>query len=153
VVNSAKGGSSNDFSERDLFYKILFDLKGDMNDLKKIVYELLKNNQNKSDVIKDNEAIIRRVMAGSDENDNDMPQVIISQRNEDNRNDDDEDLEHEILEPESVGSNENLSLEAKEEELIKKSLLRNNGKRKNAAKELGISERTLYRKIKQYELE
>jgi DNA-binding NtrC family response regulator len=153
VVNKSKSGGGNDFSERDLFYKILFDLKGDMNDLKKIVYELLKNNQNKSDVIKDNEAIIRRVMAGSDENDDDMPQVIISQRNNENRNDDDEDLEHEILEPESVGSNENLSLEAKEEELIKKALLRNNGKRKNAAKELGISERTLYRKIKQYELE
>jgi len=153
VVNKSKSGGGNDFSERDLFYKILFDLKGDMNDLKKIVYELLKNNQNKSDVIKDNEAIIRRVMAGSDENDDDIPQVIISQRNNENRNDDDEDLEHEILEPESVGSNENLSLEAKEEELIKKALLRNNGKRKNAAKELGISERTLYRKIKQYELE
>lgn len=153
VVNNAKSGSSNDFSERDLFYKILFDLKGDMNDLKKIVYELLKNNQNKSDVIKDNEAIIRRVMAGSDENDDDRPQVIISQRNNENRNNEDEDLDHIIVEPESVGNNENLSLDAKEEELIKKALLRNNGKRKNAAKELGISERTLYRKIKQYELE
>jgi DNA-binding NtrC family response regulator len=153
VVNGSKSGSNSDFSERDLFYKILFDLKGDMNDLKKIVYELLKNNQNKADVIKDNEAIIRRVMAGSDEDDNDMPQVIISQRNEENIDTEEDHLEHIIVEHESVGTNENLSLEAKEEELIKKALLRNNGKRKRAAKELGISERTLYRKIKQYELE
>ena len=46
-----------------------------------------------------------------------------------------------------------LSLEAKEEELIRKALLKNNGRRKKAAKDLGISERTLYRKIKQYEIE
>ena len=65
-----------------------------------------------------------------------------------------DDGHHYIIEPEdSVNLEENLSLEDKEEELIKKALLRNNGKRKRAARDLGISERTLYRKIKQYELD
>ena len=66
-----------------------------------------------------------------------------------------EDLdEHFVIDDrDTVGENEVLSLEAKEEELIRKALLKNSGRRKKAAQELGISERTLYRKIKQYEID
>ena len=68
--------------------------------------------------------------------------------------DEDDDYQHIVVEErDTVSENEDLSLEAKEEELIRKALLKNNGRRKRAAKELGISERTLYRKIKQYEID
>ena len=147
VVPGNHGRLNQDFSERDIFYKVLFDLKADMQDLKKVVYELLMGNQNRAEVLKENEAIIRRVMSsGRDETD--TPEITIS------RPHNDADLSEPIvIAHESVGTDENLSLGAKEEELIRKALLRNNNKRKKAAEELGISERTLYRKIKEYELD
>jgi DNA-binding NtrC family response regulator len=149
VIAGSRPGTSSDFSERDLFYKVLFDLKGDMNDLKKIVYELLKNNQTRSEIIKDNEAIIKRVLSQPEDEDGQQQEVIISRRQEENTRHDD----HIIIEPnETVNIEENLSLGDKEREMIKKALLKNNGKRKKAADDLGISERTLYRKIKEYDI-
>lgn len=144
-----QGGTrpNQDFSERDIFYKVLFDLKADMQDLKKVVYELLMGNQPRTEVIKENEAIIRRVMTSGGE-DSDNPEITISRPNSDT-----ELSEPIVIAHESVSTDENLSLGAKEEELIRKALLRNNNKRKRAAEELGISERTLYRKIKEYQLD
>ncbi|MBT8187149.1 MAG: sigma-54-dependent Fis family transcriptional regulator [Croceitalea sp.] len=156
IVGSEKSGS--DFSnEREILYKVLFDMKGDLNDLKKLTLELLKNNDSEK-VQEENENLIRKIY-GSKEN---------------QYENDDVDLAEEVLElpeplvenspttvnaqedryhfAEEIEEEETLSLQQKEIELIKKSLERNRGKRKAAASELGISERTLYRKIKQYDL-
>jgi transcriptional regulator with PAS, ATPase and Fis domain len=136
------------YSERDLFYKLLFDMKGDLNDLKKVVLELLKNNQSTDTVIHGNEKFINKMISETTNSDPVENNIIISRvENEPNFNE-------QFIEPEeSVNVEENLSLEDKEQELIKKALLKNNGRRNKAAQELGISERTLYRKIKQYDLE
>lgn len=141
-----------DFSERDIFYKVLFDLKSDMNDLKKIVLELLNSSKSTDEVLEDNQAAIRRVLTDSEPSE-DTARLLVSKTDEAAKAQEAEEHPYVIEEDSSVNMEENLSLEAKEEELIRKALLRNNGKRKRAAADLGISERTLYRKIKQYEIE
>ncbi len=136
----------SDVSERDIFYKVLIDLKNDVSELKKVVFGMIEDNEVSPEFVENNKAIITRVL------DNDYsrtePNILPSRPT----NDDVED--HYVIEDrDSVSENEVLSLEAKEEELIRKALLKNNNRRKKAAQELGISERTLYRKIKQYEIE
>ena len=150
VVSHTK--SDTDFSsEREILYKVLFDMKGDLNDLKKLTMELMKSGDVK-DVQKENESLIQKIY-GEDESPNDVEVLSIPQQSDT--------LEPEIVtQPvqdkyhfaEEVEEEETLSLHDKELELIKKSLERHQGKRKLAAAELGISERTLYRKIKQYDL-
>jgi transcriptional regulator with PAS, ATPase and Fis domain len=131
-------------TERELLYKILFDMKSDMNDLKKLVLEIMQKGTIDSDVHENNAHIIQKLY-------NDEPKVIhkedIPKPVLDHVRRQEEDIQdtEEIIE-------ESLSLESKERELILKALLRHKGKRKNAAQELGISERTLYRKIKEYNL-
>ena len=149
--------SESDFSnEREILYKVLFDMKNDLNDLKKLTLELMKNGST-SEVRKENEGLIQKIYG--DENDTSGYEEAI------------EDLEVLSIAPpqsnpvesvsetgdkyhfaEEIEEEETLSLQDKELELIKKSLERHSGKRKLAAAELGISERTLYRKIKQYDL-
>lgn len=152
VIENEK--SESDFSsEREILYKVLFDMKSDLNDLKKLTMELMQNGVSKK-VKEDNESLIQKIY-GEDENDEVFheeettapvkllaisPEVtVVSEA----------DKYHFA---EDVEEEETLSLHDKELELIKKSLERNKGKRKAAAKELGISERTLYRKIKQFDL-
>ncbi len=155
VVGSEK--SESDFStEREILYKVLFDMKGDLNDLKKLTMELLKNNDSQK-VQEENEHLIQKIYGSEDkvlpiEEDEttnvlqlpepqvETAQAVVSKK---------EDLYYFA---EEIEEEETLSLQEKEIELIKKSLERNRGKRKAAATELGISERTLYRKIKQYDL-
>lgn len=160
VVSTSK--SSGDFSnEREILYKVLFDMKGDLNDLKKLTMELLKNNDSQK-VQKDNENLIRKIYGNEDEEDLEVdhdtqeePSMNMLHLPEPQKtehtftNDSYEDKYHFA---EEIQEEETLSLQEKEVELIKKSLERNRGKRKAAATELGISERTLYRKIKQYDL-
>lgn len=145
-----------DFSnEREILYKVLFDMKGDLNDLKKLTLELLKNNDS-GKVHKENEHLIRKIYGDGDEEfvEEDQTPLNVLQLPEPqaegirtkSQQEDKYHFAEEILEEET------LSLHDKEIELIKKSLDRNRGKRKAAADELGISERTLYRKIKQYDL-
>lgn len=149
--SNPSGGGSSDFSERDIFYKVLFDMKTEMTDLKKIVLELLKKSNSREEIVEGNEAIIQRVLSEAGESETNE---LTIHRSGESSSAVDSDHHHYIIEPEeSVSLEENLSLEDKEEELIRKALLRNNGKRKKAAQDLGISERTLYRKIKQYELD
>ncbi len=139
-------------SERDIFYKVLIDMKRDVNDLKKVVFGLLEGNldarQSMSNTMPNTPAtphvpatIVNPVYSES----NNAPNPIIIHHEEE----DDDDFQ----DAESYPSNQTLSLEAQEIEMIKRALVKNHGKRKKAADELGISERTLYRKIKQYELE
>ncbi len=155
VVKSSK--SESDFSsEREILYKVLFDMKSDLNDLKKLTMELMKNGNTK-DVEKENEHLIQKIYGDNDTVEDDFsfeeesvvenPEVlsIPEHVNEPATND-------KYHFAEEIEEEETLSLQDKELELIKKSLERHNGKRKLAAAELGISERTLYRKIKQYDL-
>jgi transcriptional regulator with PAS, ATPase and Fis domain len=141
-------GKESDVSERDIFYKVLIDLKKDVSELRKVVFGMLENSDSAEEFIEPNKASIARF----------IPQVTAQPETTDytpNTSDrTDEVYQHVVIEDkDSVGEHEVLSLEAKEEELIRKALLKNNGRRKKAAKDLGISERTLYRKIKQYEIE
>ena len=152
VVGSKK--SESDFSnEREILYKVLFDMKSDLNDLKKLTLELMQNGSSK--VQEANKGLIQKIYGKLEENtifeEEPRVEMLPNQNNliqEEFEDDDDENY----LFAETVDEEETLSLEAKEIELIKKSLERNKGKRKAAADELGISERTLYRKIKQYDL-
>jgi transcriptional regulator with PAS, ATPase and Fis domain len=147
--------SENDFStERDILYKVLFDMKSDLNDLKKLTLELMKNGAKVQDI---NPSLIQKVY-GSKESESEISfeeeprmNVIPTQTQSQQEEFDDEDDQN-YLDAETVEEEEVLKLEQKEIELIKKSLERHKGKRKAAADELGISERTLYRKIKQFDL-
>jgi transcriptional regulator with PAS, ATPase and Fis domain len=134
-------------SEREILYKILFDMKSDMNDLKKLVFDLIRRGEIDVTFQETNSGVIKNLfretgVKESGSGDTDTPSVDFSLNQ--NRNDI-QDTE-EIIE-------ESLSLADKEVEMIKKALGKYNGKRKMAAKELGISERTLYRKIKEYGME
>lgn len=154
VINTSKAES--DFSsEREILYKVLFDMKSDLNDLKKLTMELMKHG-NASDVQKNNEGLIQKIYGGNDEDTyddtvEDMEVLSIPEKTNHpiETVDTTSDKYHFA---EEVEEEETLSLHDKELELIKKSLERHQGKRKLAAAELGISERTLYRKIKQFDL-
>jgi len=133
-------------SEREILYKILFDMKSDMNDLKKLVYDLIQHGDSDIAVNESSTRIMKNLFRESQERsgaaiqDEDMTEFS-SRQGRDNIQDTEEIVE------------ESLSLADKEVEMIKKALEKFNGKRKLAANELGISERTLYRKIKEYGIE
>jgi transcriptional regulator with PAS, ATPase and Fis domain len=145
--------NKNDFStEREILYKVLFDMKSDLNDLKKLTLELMQNGVTK--VQETNSNLIKKIY-GSNEDDSEIefeeePRtgVITAQNNENNYQEQEDNYQF----AETVEEEEILKLEQREIEMIKKSLEKNKGKRKAAADELGISERTLYRKIKQFDL-
>ena len=150
VISDSK--KESDFStERDILYKVLFDMRSDLNDLKKLTLELMKNGTKVQDI---NPNLIQKIY-GSQENESEIDfeeeprtAVMTPAAREDNyQMQDDNYLFAETIEEEEI-----LRLEQKEIEMIKKSLEKNKGKRKAAADELGISERTLYRKIKQFDL-
>ncbi len=148
----------SDFStEREILYKVLFDMKADLNDLKKLTLDLMQSG-NTGKVQETNKNLIQRIY-GNGENDSHFeelhhdevyaPQKPVRQEPVVEHHHDDDDN---YLFAETVEEEETLRLDEKEIELIKKALERNKGKRKAAADELGISERTLYRKIKQFDL-
>ena len=140
-----KKQDTSDFSnEREILYKVLFDMKNDLNDLKKLTMELMKND-NMSEFQKNNENLIQKVYEQNNELKN-YPTINVN----DNQTKEIKDNNYQYVQ--ELDSQETLSLHDKELELIKKSLERHDGKRKLAAEELGISERTLYRKIKQFDL-
>ena len=134
-------------SEREILYKVLFDMKSDMNDLKKLVAQIMEKGSVSTDIEQENEGIIKKLYSTVD----DLPadaENLITQRSSVRKEREDE----HILDTEEIVE-ESLSLEDKEIELIIKALEKHNGKRKYAAQDLGISERTLYRKIKEYNIE
>ncbi|MBN2174091.1 MAG: sigma-54-dependent Fis family transcriptional regulator [Bacteroidales bacterium] len=139
-----KDSDNKDISERDLLYKVLFDMKKDIHDLKHVVGEILQNEDLTKDLQQNNAQLIKKLY------DNFEPAgESISDYNFHHTHDD------HVVEPieESEVIEESLSIQDKEIDLIKKALAKHNGKRKSAARELGISERTLYRKIKEYNIE
>jgi transcriptional regulator with PAS, ATPase and Fis domain len=133
-------------SEREILYKILFDMKNDMSDLKKLVYDLIQNGDTGSFSESDTRAI-KNLFRDSKV---DIPETKVTERPQVDfpvRK-----VRDDIVDTEEIVE-ESLSLAGKEVEMIRKALEKFNGKRKLAAHELGISERTLYRKIKEYGIE
>jgi len=143
VIENNDSKNTNFSTEREILYKVLFDMKQDMNDLKKLVFDLMK----KSEILKTDTNIIqnpdfnKRLDTMQDETEgakfpSEKPKMMTSSPIEDTE---------EYVE-------ESLSIAKKEKELIIKALKKYKGKRRAAAKELGVSERTLYRKIKEYQI-
>ncbi len=155
-----KDKEQSDFSnEREILYKVLFDMKSDLNDLKKLTLELMKNG-NTQDVREENKGLIKKIYDNDTEDSYEtveevmdvlqIPQKpIVASPEVTHTSTSINDAYHFA---EEIEEEETLSLHDKELELITKSLERHKGKRKAAAQELGISERTLYRKIKQFDL-
>lgn len=146
----------SDFSnEREILYKVLFDMKNDIHDLKKLTLELLKN-ANLEEVRSENEGLIQKIYGDSNLEEQDGDGLEILQIPAPIRKPDSAGEQEVKKDPyhfaQEVEEEESLSLQEKEVEMIKKALERNNGRRKPTAEELGISERTLYRKIKLYDL-
>ena len=147
TLDDIKEDNSSFSSEREILYKVLFDMKNDLNDLKKLTLELMQGDSS-SEVKEKNQGLIEKIY-GEDESKTDS-------NNMDFKSDIDIEVNPKINNSfdyaETIEEEETLSLHDKEVEMIKQALIRTNGRRKNAAKELGISERTLYRKIKQHNL-
>nr|WP_315156539.1 sigma-54 dependent transcriptional regulator [uncultured Flavobacterium sp.] len=144
--------SESDFNtEREILYKVLFDMKSDLHDLKKLTLELMQNGSSK--VQETNQNLIQKLYGSKSDSEIEFEEeprtAVITTQNIDNNY---QEPEENYLFAETIEEEEILKLEQKEIELIKKSLEKNKGKRKAAADELGISERTLYRKIKQFDL-
>ncbi|MEO9485411.1 MAG: sigma-54 dependent transcriptional regulator [Ekhidna sp.] len=150
-----KKDSEDNFTERDILYKVLFDMKSDMAELKKLVFKMLDGNDDEKEILEDHKSLFQNIDSShtrldeyhQEEHEPEEEPTLIIASNQDQYDSEVEDITH-VMEFE-----DSLSLEKKEKELIIRALRKNNNKRKYAAEDLGISERTLYRKIKQYELE
>jgi transcriptional regulator with PAS, ATPase and Fis domain len=139
--------AADNFSERELMYKFLFDMKKDLSDLKKLVVEIVRQGGNIS-LDADQSALMSKLYQ---EVGNEIPSSRILPPPTENTGVSYPDTEDQFYEAHEEVE-ESLSLEDREKELIQKALEKHRGKRKYAAAELGISERTLYRKIKEYNL-
>lgn len=144
-------GSADGFPEREILYKLLFDMKGDMHDLKQLVFELIRGNN-----LRVPETVNFRTVSSSS-----AAELIPTEPWSVATPDIYANTPHKERTPLIIDDkkydrgelvDESLALEDMEKDMIKKSLKRHGGRRKEAALELGISERTLYRKIKQYDI-
>ena len=136
LENSKKG-----YNERDILYKVLFDVKNDVNELKKLINKILRDDKFQIDVTEEQRKLLDNNVSEKKDRD-----IKIESKKEVKKNDQFEEVTE-------IYNNESLSLEKNEINFIIRALKKNHNKRKYAAKDLGISERTLYRKIKQYNLE
>ncbi len=154
-------GEQDGLSEREILYKVLFEMKKDVNDLKKVVYDVIntEGSVSKEDF---NEQTLTRLFAEDNAEDNGIEHLKLPPRaKEEVESNFDYDVELETeehddevkAEYQEIEQEETLSIAETERRLIIKALEKHRGKRKYAAEDLGISERTLYRKIKEYELE
>jgi transcriptional regulator with PAS, ATPase and Fis domain len=145
-VPAVVGANADNFSERELMYKFLFDMKKDLTELKKLVIDVIGQGVN-APLNSDQTEVVNRIYQELNDNVSSIPRVLpapVSESNYQIKSADPYEIHEEI--------EESLSLEDREKELIQKALEKHRGKRKYAANELGISERTLYRKIKEYNL-
>lgn len=144
----AKSKEDENFSERDILYKVLFDMKKDLTELKKLVAEIMQGGTGNLST-EDRNAILSKLYQ-----DTGKTSEIVSGSYELEKSDDFTSSleEYEDNYQDHIEVEESLSLEDREKELILKALEKHRGKRKYAAQDLGISERTLYRKIKEYDL-
>ncbi len=161
ALTSSSNSEGTTFQEREILYKLLFDMKNDLTDLKKVVFELIRNNDLE---VPDAHHIRALEPSVQETRPRDMKPAVRYEADTSSR--------HESFDDDYFSDNrpvildghrqrqgvmevvdENLSLESMEKDLIRKALQKHRGRRKEAADELGISERTLYRKIKQYDLQ
>jgi transcriptional regulator with PAS, ATPase and Fis domain len=170
MIPEAQHGGKGAFSmqEREIFYNLMLDMRNDLTDLKTLVFELIRNNNLRVPNISKIRSLqgpdTQRAAANNAQNNNtgqDVSDFLEDYHDEDTYAAPSEQVHRPIIldrdQDESPYApteevEEDLSLEANEKNLIKKALKKHNNRRKEAASELGISERTLYRKIKQYEL-
>lgn len=159
-------GKEENLSEREILYKVLFEMKNDMNDLKQVVHEMMQNPK-REDRDEINEQAYQRLYGESESDKFEFRKLQLPEHRrkeeesgnayspvnlkEEAEEDENEKYYQEIEEAEEV--EESLSISDAEKRLIIKALSKHNGKRKYAAEDLGISERTLYRKIKEYDIE
>lgn len=170
ALYSEQKETESKFTERDLLYKVLFEMRNDMTELKKLVLQMLQKGEFSDDMLQENEELFKNIDGKSKNEENLENQYLLEEDNKRrafelspvNQDQGKQQRRFEsVVEDEAniedivhvTENDESLSLEKKEKELIIKALRKNNNKRKYAAQDLGISERTLYRKIKQYELE
>jgi len=158
-------GEKEGLSEREILYKVLFEMKKDVNDLKHVVYQVLQNGSetNKSDVNSQAYERLYGQAAQANEGGIQLEQFAPSKSMESNDQvskskhfvpQEESEVEEEIYqEVEEEAEDESLSIAEAEKNLIIKALEKHNGKRKYAAEDLGVSERTLYRKIKEYDIQ
>jgi transcriptional regulator with PAS, ATPase and Fis domain len=156
--NNASHISGSEFNtEREIMYKILFDMRNDISDLKSLTSELIKNRENPDFSNQEKNLISRIYTSDSNQNNQNSNNSLLYFENENgNYTKESENKQHyeDVEDIEDVELKaESLSLQNNEKELIEKALEKHNGRRNKAAAELGISQRTLYRKIKQYNLE
>ncbi|PKP03524.1 MAG: sigma-54-dependent Fis family transcriptional regulator [Bacteroidetes bacterium HGW-Bacteroidetes-9] len=136
-----KENAGSEFSEREILYKVLFDMKRDIGELKKLVVDIIDQGGLSNELQREHKPILTQLYKEYDENAAASPRIEVQPRS------DLHDLET-FYTPEVL--DDSLSIQKKEIDLIKRAIEKHGGKRKNAALELGISERTLYRKIKEY---
>lgn len=154
-VKAKASSSQNSFEEREILYKFLFEMKNDLNDVKSLVYELIRSN----DLDMPDMGSFSKVAPTLPSYPSEMERKVVDNFQDYERDHKTHDgpiiisksSEHDYQKAEEVI--ESLSLEEMEKEYIKKALKKYRGRRKDAADELGISERTLYRKINQYKIE
>ncbi|REJ85032.1 MAG: sigma-54-dependent Fis family transcriptional regulator [Bacteroidetes bacterium] len=138
---------SPEFSERELLYKVLFEMKKDMHDMKLLINEIMKGELSEPNFKDRHEHLIKNLVVDQDyrPQQDDTPVTLSSTP-----------VHHAKVSVPSIDKHEeveeSLSLQDKEKEFIKKALQKHKGRRKLAAKELGISERTLYRKMNEYDI-
>jgi transcriptional regulator with PAS, ATPase and Fis domain len=143
VINGKQGG---DLSEREILYKVLFDLKKDVTEVKKMVLEILSDPGQAQQILKNNTHLFEGLQETNLQPDQQVVLNINPAQNQQETGEEVHDIAHEA-------EDDSLSIQKKEKELIVRALSKNKNKRKYAARDLGISERTLYRKIKEYDLE
>ena len=148
AVISEKKPDSDFANEREILYKILFDMRNDLTDLKNLTQQLIKERGRNQPPHETTQLLIDKIYGKEEKEGKSSPLEIISDADEDTYEENPKIVSYD--EAETI--EETLSLQEKELEMIKQALERNKGKRKLAARELGISERTLYRKINQYNL-
>ena len=157
VTNTSKDGSSSDFMERELLFKVLLDMKKDLNDLRALTLDLIKH-KDVDDFNGNTQELIQRVYQDQSDTEEDfvpnhynlVPTNSASKAPAYQQPQ--YDYSNDVYDVSPIEEPESLSLQDNEKEMIKLALEKHKGKRKMAADELGISERTLYRKIKQYHL-
>jgi transcriptional regulator with PAS, ATPase and Fis domain len=150
------GNENSDFNERDILYKVLFDMKKDMNELKKLVLESFQSGNLNPNIINKHSNLFDDIESPLpfEEKKSQVPVPYVIDAQKQNNGNEIDDYEDENIEDIIHEEDDNsLSLEKKEKEMIIRALRKHNNKRKYAATDLGISERTLYRKIKQYDID
>ncbi len=149
AIISEKKPESDFTNEREILYKVLFDMRNDITDLKNLTQKLIKEGSENQPPQETTQLLIDKIYGKDSKDRKNSPLEIITDAEEDTAYEENPKI---VSYEDAETVEETLSLQEKELEMIKQALERNKGKRKLAAKELGISERTLYRKINQYNL-